>query len=61
MINSVSSSSQVAQSYSSQQSQSQQTHKSGQDDKEPQDTVVLSKQASESNGAAKSDSDHDGH
>jgi hypothetical protein len=62
MINSVSSSSQPAQSHQVQQNQqSQQTHKNVQNDKEPQDTVVLSKKATESNDAAQGDPDHDGH
>jgi hypothetical protein len=56
MINSVNNSSQVAQSYQLQQNhQSPQTHKNAQNDQEPQDTVVLSKQATQS-----SDVDHDG-
>ncbi len=55
MINSVNNSSQVAQSYQLQQNhQSPQTHKNAQNDQEPQDTVVLSKQATQS-----SDVDHD--
>jgi hypothetical protein len=59
MINSISSSSQVAQSHQiQQQQQSAQTHKNAQNDKEPQDTVVLSKKASESTQAR--DADHDG-
>jgi hypothetical protein len=62
MINSVNNSSQVAQSYQLQQNQqSQQTHKNVQNDKEPQDTVVLSKQATQANDAAQGDPDHDGH
>ena len=56
MINSVNNSSQVAQSYQLQQNhQSPQTHKNAQNAQEPQDTVVLSKQATQS-----SDVDHDG-
>lgn len=56
MINSVNNSSQVAQSYQLQQyHQNNQVHKNAQDDQEPQDTVVLSKQATQSG-----DVDHDG-
>lgn len=59
MINSVNNSSQVAQSYQLQQNhESQQTHKNSQDDQEPQDTVVLSKKASEATQTH--DTDHDG-
>jgi len=56
MINSVSNSSQVVQSHQLQQhQQSPQTHKNVQNDKEPQDTVVLSKKATQS-----ADVDHNG-
>lgn len=56
MINSVNNSSQVGESYQLQQNQqNQQTHKNSQNDQEPQDTVVLSKQATQSR-----DVDHDG-
>jgi len=56
MINSVNNSSQTAQSYQLQQfHQNDQVHKNAQNDKEPQDTVVLSKQASQSG-----DVDHNG-
>lgn len=56
MINSVNNSSQVGQSYQLQQNhQNQQVHKNDQNDQEPQDTVVLSKQATQSG-----DVDHDG-
>jgi hypothetical protein len=62
MINSVSSNSQVAQAYQSQpHQQSSQTQKSSQNQKQPQDTVVLSKKATESNDLAQGDPDHDGH
>ena len=48
MINSVNNSSQTAQAYQPQQfQQSQHTHKNAQNDKEPQDTVVLSATAGE--------------
>ena len=58
MINS----SQVAQAHQLQQyQQNAQTHKNSQNDNEPQDTVVLSKKASEANDLAKGDPDHDGH
>jgi hypothetical protein len=56
MVSSISSSSQAAQAYQPQQYQpNTQIHKNVQGDKEPEDTVVLSKQATES-----SDVDHDG-
>ena len=56
MINSVSNSSQVAQAYQPQQfHQNNQVHKNAQNDKERQDTVVLSKQATQAG-----DVDHDG-
>lgn len=56
MISSVNNSSQVAQSYQLQQfHQNPQVHKNEQNDNEPQDTVVLSKQATQS-----ADVDHDG-
>ena len=56
MINGVSNTSQVTQSFQTQQNpQSQHTHKNVQNDKEPQDTVVLSKKATGSG-----DVDHDG-
>ncbi len=41
--------------------QSVQTHKNAQNQQQPQDTVVLSKKATETNDAAQGDSDHDGH
>ena len=56
MINSVTSSSQVAQTYQLQQHQNPQVQKNSQNEKQPQDTVVLSKKAT---GSA--DVDHDGH
>ena len=60
MINGVTNSSQVAQLHQLQQHQpSPQTHKNVQNDKEPQDTVVLSKKATESTQAHHGD--HDGH
>lgn len=56
MINSVSNSSQVAQAYQPQQfHQNNQVQKNAQNDKQPQDTVVLSKQATQAG-----DVDHDG-
>ncbi|HEX5227262.1 MAG TPA: hypothetical protein VFW44_06105 [Bryobacteraceae bacterium] len=56
MINSVNNSSQAAQAYQPQQlHQNNQVHKNAQNDKEPQDTVVLSKQATQAG-----DVDHDG-
>jgi hypothetical protein len=59
MINSVNNSSQVAQSHQLQQyHQSPQTHKNSQNDQEPQDTVVLSKKASEATQTH--DAEHDG-
>ena len=59
MINGVSSSSQVAQSYQLQQHQpSPQAQKNAQNDTQPQDTVVLSKKATE--GTQTRDADHDG-
>jgi hypothetical protein len=65
MINSVSSTSQVSPSYQTQQQQqSSQTQKNSQNDPEPQDTVVLSKKATEatqSNNSTQAGADHDGH
>jgi hypothetical protein len=66
MINGISSNSQTAQAYQlQQQQQSTQTHKNSQNDNEPQDTVVLSKKATEAtqshDDAAQGDPDHDGH
>lgn len=59
MINGISSSPQVAQSHQvQQQQQNAQTHKNVQNEKEPQDTVVLSKKATESTQSR--DADHDG-
>ena len=56
MVNSITSSTQVAQAYQVQQHQTNaQTQKNVQGDQQPQDTVVLSKQAT---GSA--DVDHDG-
>jgi len=56
MINSVNNSSQTAQAYQPQQfQQNPNVQKNSQNDKQPQDTVVLSKQASQS-----SDVDHNG-
>lgn len=56
MINGISSSSQPVDWYQTQpHPQSTETHKNNQGDQEPQDTVVLSKKASES-----ADVDHDG-
>jgi hypothetical protein len=62
MINSVNNSSQVGQSYQLQQNhQSSQTQKNSQNDQQPEDTVVLSKKATESNDSAQSGSDQGGH
>ncbi|HTW64454.1 MAG TPA: hypothetical protein VME17_07560 [Bryobacteraceae bacterium] len=62
MVNSITSSSQVAQTYQLQQHQTNpQTQKNVQGDQEPQDTVVLSKQATGTNDLAQGDPDHDGH
>jgi len=62
MINGVTNSSQIAQSYQSQQHQSStQTHKNVQNDKEPQDTVVLSKKASESTQTREKGHDRERH
>lgn len=59
MISSVNNSSQVAQSYQLQQfHQNPQVHKNEQKDNEPQDTVVLSKQATQSRDV---DQDNDHH
>ena len=56
MINGVNSSSQVGQAYQTQQQHhNQQVQKNDQNDQQPQDTVVLSKQATQSG-----DVDHDG-
>ena len=59
MTNGVSSISQVAQTYQTQQ-QNLQTHKNSQNDQGPQDTVVLSKKASESTQSQSGDTDQDG-
>ena len=65
MINGVSSSSQSSQAYQTQQNQQNtQTQKNSQNQQQPQDTVVLSKKATEStqtNDLAQGDPDHDGH
>jgi hypothetical protein len=65
MISSVSSSSQTSPSYQTQQQQQiSQTQKNSQNDQQPEDTVVLSKkatEASQTNDAAQGDPDHDGH
>lgn len=56
MINSVNNSSQVGQTYQLQQNhQNPHVQKNSQNDQQPQDTVVLSKQATQSG-----DVDHDG-
>ena len=55
MINGISSSSQPVEWYQPQYQQDAQTHKNTQGDQEPQDSVVLSKKASES-----ADIDQDG-
>jgi hypothetical protein len=60
MINAVSNLSQVAQSHQVQQhQQNTQAPKNAQNDNQPQDTVVLSKKATESAGT-RGDADHDG-
>jgi hypothetical protein len=65
MINGISGSPQVSQTYQNQQQQqSTQTTKNSQNDQQPQDTVVLSKKATETsqtNDSAQGDPDHDGH
>ncbi len=62
MINGISSSSQAAPAYQAQQhQQGTQVPKNAQQDEQPQDTVVLSKQATGANDTAKGDADHDGH
>ena len=61
MINGVTSS-QAAPIYQPQQhQQATQVPKNAQNDEQPQDTVVLSKQATGANDTAKGDADHDGH
>ena len=50
--------------FGQQQQQSSQTQKNSQNDQQPQDTVVLSKKATEAtqtNDLAQGDPDHDGH
>ena len=60
MINGISSNSQTAQAYQlQQQQQSTQTHKNSQNDNEPQDTVVLSKKATEATQTGDTDSGGD--
>jgi hypothetical protein len=59
MISGVSSSSQASQAYQTQQQQISQTHKNSQNDPEPEDTVVLSKKATEASQTG--DTDSDGH
>jgi hypothetical protein len=62
MINSVSGSSQVTQTHQVQQHQTNaQNQKNVQGDQQPQDSVVLSKQATSANDLAQGDPDHDGH
>ncbi len=59
MINGVTNSSQAAPTYQVQHQQpNPQVHKNAQNDQEPQDTVVLSKKATEA--AQTRDADHDG-
>ena len=59
-ISGVNNTSQVAQSYQLQQHHTNpQVHKNSQNEQEPQDTVVLSKKATESN-QTHGDEDHDG-
>lgn len=61
-MSSVSGISQNQQVHQAQQNQqSAQTHKNAQNQQQPQDTVVLSKKATETNDAAQGDPDHDGH
>ena len=65
MISGISSSSQATPSYQTQQNhQAQQAQKNSQNDQQPEDTVVLSKKATESiqtSGSAQGDTGHDGH
>jgi hypothetical protein len=61
MINSVTSNSPVTPPYQAQPSHNPQTEKNAQGDQQPQDTVVLSKQATGANDLAQGDPDHDGH
>ncbi len=57
MINGISSNSQAAQAYQlQQQQQSTQTQKNSQNDNEPEDTVVLSKKATEATQTGDTDS-----
>ncbi|HTB16892.1 MAG TPA: hypothetical protein VK708_02200 [Bryobacteraceae bacterium] len=59
MINGISGNSQTPPAYQAQQQQqAAQTHKNTQNEQEPQDTVVLSKKATEA--AQTGDQDHDG-
>jgi len=58
MINSVTAASQNQATYQTQQQNHNQVQKNSQNEKQPQDTVVLSKKATEGNQAA--DKDHDG-
>jgi hypothetical protein len=60
MINGISSNSQAAQAYQlQQQQQSTQTHKNSQNDNEPEDTVVLSKKATEASQSGDTDNGGD--
>ena len=61
MINGISSSSPITPAHQVQHQPNAQTHKNVQGDQEPQDTVVLSKQATGTNDLAQGDPDHDGH
>jgi hypothetical protein len=57
MISGISSSSQAAQAYQTQQQlQSSQTQKNSQNDQQPEDTVVLSKKATEASQSGDTDS-----
>jgi len=61
MINSVGTNSQVAQAQQTQQQQQKHVAAQQNNQKQPEDTVVLSKQASGANDLAQGDPDHDGH
>jgi hypothetical protein len=68
MISGISSSSQTTQAYQTEQNkqaeqnqQAKQVQKNSQNDQQPEDTVVLSKKATESTQAGKTDNDGDSH
>jgi len=60
-INSISGGQQAAQVYQTQQRPQSPPAKNIQNDQQPEDTVVLSKKATETNDVAQADADHDGH